>query len=364
MKIRSMTALVFILTFHCIPLQAQILLSPQATGSAGKHSYCFYGFPETSSYFYFNPEINLRGSINYYGSFSYLRFTHGIIEFHIDQTSAGGPFPTKSMTMSNWTAKLCCLSVVDPYDPGQQLYLKLFDLDDCDEDGIINFDDVHRPYGDPISTLFSEVPQAGAVLPEVDITDQLRRDLFGDGAGNITSGFYLRSSLTQEGSASLSLDRTSPRIRIAVGTTATPPTPTSTPVASSTPAVTPSPEPTATCNELGVKVFMPGHQYSGGNTCACSVACCNPGPDTYSGIPLLVVLDIGTDYLFAPSFSGVDYYRVDLPIGIQQVPVVDPFEWPDDCGTGPELTWYAGMTNETLTELLGKMDQWSFTWGP
>lgn len=142
--------------------------------------------------------------------------------------------------------------------------------------------------------------------------------------------------------------------------TETPVPPTNTPV----PTETPIP-PTATpeCDGLGVTLWMPSDDFGPGDPCSCKVEICNPGPETYNNVPLFIVLDIAGSYFFAPSYSDFDkYILAEVPPGASDFEILQEFDWPTEAGSFNNAVWFAAMTNSTMTELLGYMDTWQFSW--
>ncbi len=154
--------------------------------------------------------------------------------------------------------------------------------------------------------------------------------------------------------------------------TATPDTvtPSSTPTApDETPTFVPTgtaAPPTATplCEYLGARLWMPAKYFSAGDSCACRVELCNPGPGVYPDIRLFVILDVYGDYFFAPTFTEFNYYEVEeLTTGPHEIEVLSPFSWPEGAGSAGNIVWYAGMSDSTMNHLLGQMDMWIFGWG-
>ncbi|MCD4652526.1 FG-GAP repeat protein [bacterium] len=138
------------------------------------------------------------------------------------------------------------------------------------------------------------------------------------------------------------------------------PTVTPTPSETSTPVVTPTSTPVI---ETGVSIEMPASDYGPGDPCACSIHVISNEPDVLNGIPLFVILDVYGTLLFAPDFSDFAHYEVDLIPGTETVVVVLPdFSWPTGAGNVEGIFWYAGMTNAAMSELLGQMDAFEFSW--
>jgi hypothetical protein len=138
--------------------------------------------------------------------------------------------------------------------------------------------------------------------------------------------------------------------------------PTPTPTQEPTFTPTPTPTPTSGCSSLGVILAMPSDNFGPGDPCSCTVTVCNPGPQTYTGIPLFVILDVYGSYFFWPSFEEFDYRAIDLPVGESDTSVLPDFAWPTGVGTASGLNWYAGMTNAEMSDLLGEMDVFTFGW--
>ncbi|MBN1355463.1 hypothetical protein JXA40_04225 [bacterium] len=131
------------------------------------------------------------------------------------------------------------------------------------------------------------------------------------------------------------------------------------------PTPTPPPEPTPTpppTDELGVKLWMPGTEFRPGSPCACKVTIGNPGPGTYAGVPLFVILDVYGNYFFWPSFGVFDYQEITVDIGSREFEVLPEFLWPSGVGSATGIRWYAAMTDPAITGLLGTMDTWEFGW--
>ncbi len=132
--------------------------------------------------------------------------------------------------------------------------------------------------------------------------------------------------------------------------------------ASPTPTpVPPTPTPSA-CSQLGVTISMPSHLFNTGDTCSCTAEVCNPGPDTYTQVPLFIVLDVYGSYFFYPSFGAFDQTFIDLPVGSQTIPVLPGFQWPAGTGAAEHIWWYAAMTDANVTTLFGALGSWEFGW--
>ncbi len=143
-----------------------------------------------------------------------------------------------------------------------------------------------------------------------------------------------------------------------VGSSTPTPTPTNPP---QTP--TPTATPTSGCNELGVTLYMPAHEFETNDICSCKVTVCNPGPDTYTDVPLFVILDVYGTYFFWPGFTNeLDYRKIAVGLNSADVEILPEFEWPAGSGSADNILWYAAMTNPEMTDLFGDMDTWTFSW--
>jgi len=138
----------------------------------------------------------------------------------------------------------------------------------------------------------------------------------------------------------------------------TPPPPTHTPE----PPPTPSPTSTSSCTELGCSVYMPKNLFVPGDECYCDVTICNPTGSTMEDVPVFVVLDVYTNYYFAPSFSDYDFYTEQIQPGLNEINVIQHFDWPSGVGSASGIYWYAAMTDPDITETLGEIGIFEFGW--
>ncbi len=138
------------------------------------------------------------------------------------------------------------------------------------------------------------------------------------------------------------------------------PTPTST---SGGPTHTPAPTDTPnTCTELGVTLEMPSHMFHPGDPCYLKAFVCNPSADTYNQVPVFVILEVGSQYFFAPSFTSFDHYTLNVTPGMHELVPLPNFAWPSGVGSADGLTFYGAMTDQAITTLFGELDTWTFGW--
>jgi hypothetical protein len=97
---------------------------------------------------------------------------------------------------------------------------------------------------------------------------------------------------------------------------------------------------------------------------------CNPGPEIYTDIPLIVALDVFGTYFFWPDFTSYSNsipatVLTTVPPGPTIIEVLPTFIWPEGAGIMTDgVRWIAGMTNPDMTTLLGDYGTWEFGWGP
>ena len=144
------------------------------------------------------------------------------------------------------------------------------------------------------------------------------------------------------------------------------PEPTFTSEPSHTPEPTFTPEPTSTatpsCGSLGCRIEMPFKEYKAGDLCYCDVVICNPEKEVFNGVPIFVILDVYGQLFFAPEFNDFSYMLEDIYPGETVYSIIPPFNWPNNVGEASGLYFYAGMTNESISELFGEFDFWEFGW--
>ena len=128
---------------------------------------------------------------------------------------------------------------------------------------------------------------------------------------------------------------------------------------------TPTPEPTQPCT-MGVTLWMPSNHFSPNDICSCSVTVCNDTGASLEGYPLFVILDVFSAYFFAPSFDpDYDNYLDLYPSFAPEKTVIDvlpEFNWPAGAGDVDGVVWYAGVTDPSISGLIGDYDMWIFGW--
>jgi len=145
-----------------------------------------------------------------------------------------------------------------------------------------------------------------------------------------------------------------------------PPSPTATsPAATSTPI----PSPTAGCDRFGVDLTLATGRVSPGEEFWCQADICSPaGP--WNNAPFVALLDIGAaDYWFFPHWRqyppDFDYLLLDIPHGLMQLWVLEPFAWPDTGDSSFQPIWIHGaLLTEDMSSIAGEMDTVTFGYGP
>lgn len=121
-----------------------------------------------------------------------------------------------------------------------------------------------------------------------------------------------------------------------------------------------------TCSQTGVSISMPSTIFHAGDSSSCTAMVCNASGQNLSGYPLFVILAIGSDYFFAPSFNQVfDNYSGLYPsfaTGSTTVTVLPEFMWPAVGGSASGLIWYAALTNPSMSALYGTLGTFTFGW--
>ncbi len=301
-----------------------------------------------------------------YGPYGYLYL--GIIEFDAQYTACGGELPTTGMTSDNWTARLCDLEVISAYSghpqQGQYFDCVLDAMQDNKQDCLVDNDWLWTESA--IQHLFSRIPEVGTRYTDIDITESLRNDLFGVGSGEISTGYILRTNVgLKYFKQRVVFDDRIPYIAIHVDTggepTKTPPPMLSTP----TPTSSPTPfDPDEDLPSLGVRLTMPAHYYSPHDECRLDLTLNNSGFQR-NNVVLFVVLDVYSQFFFYPDWNEtVDYSAntLDLHHGVRQMSIIPQFNWPAGIGHGGPARFLSMMTDQNVSEIIGEMDDWEFSW--
>lgn len=391
MKQRLIAITMFMMAVSSL-IHAQVVLQPEVTGYVlHKYTYKFLYRSDIpisacsflNHYLPFTPNL-VQGEENYENSdgnpstfYYYERRTWtraGIIEFNIDQTIDGGPFPFKSMTANNWVAQLDGI-VVQSGPVGGDIRLDLFNLGDSCEDAAITESD-YSCGEEFIDTIFESIPPVGTEISGIDVTEQLRWDLFGPSFNNSTAGFILKPVAPGLDDLNVTLDHTSPRISVFVIGTPTPvssatPVPTVTPSTSTpTPTVTPStstPAPTETPHhsptpDLSVELDLTSSIFRPGDPFQLTATISSFRQTSLPEYPLVVVLDVSGSYYWYPDWTTrFNTQSITIPTGSLVLPILD-FIWPDVSGSMHGLNFYGAVLTPDFTAIVGMWDSVTFGW--
>ncbi len=126
-------------------------------------------------------------------------------------------------------------------------------------------------------------------------------------------------------------------------------------------------------DDLGVSLELPTTMVHPGELFYVKGYLHNPGPETYSNVPVCFVLEVYGEFWFWPSWpyfsppeeTGFDYGQFNVPIGSQEVDVLDEFTWPDTGeSTAEGLRFYGAMLTQDMSQILGQFDCVEFDYGP
>ena len=118
-----------------------------------------------------------------------IHYFQGVLEFDL----AGAGLPTAAMTPGNFSARLDGLTMHGTVQ-SLALGISLFDLQDDSEDGQVSPLDCNHTRGPALGHTLYDPEQSNHDFTHIDVTEAIRRDLFGDGKGDTSSGFLLRAS--------------------------------------------------------------------------------------------------------------------------------------------------------------------------
>jgi len=164
---------------------AQIVLGPQAARGVGHKIIVKKGATITDTYFFTGPYVGNPSFVDLplYKQY-YLQVA---VQFNLQ----GGTTTLPDMTSNNFTARLNGLTATDSWGTGS-LNVYLYDMGDGTEDGNVYYNDFNSTQGPFIESRTHVIGGAPAIFDNVDVTEELRRDLFDlDGSNEDFSGFIL-----------------------------------------------------------------------------------------------------------------------------------------------------------------------------
>ena len=187
-------------------VQGQVVLDPLVSGTASSRYYRlvapYYGSTHTNQQYCVNPDrasaglyhIHMIIPSSHYSFHSYYIRDNSyrvVLEFDIQQTAGGDPFPMEDMTTNNWVAHINDLRVNYADDVGDFMGVDIHEMVGDAENGALTTDDFLAGADQPFHNLFQTIPPAGTVYSGIDVTEQLREDLFGMVKPVNTSGYIL-----------------------------------------------------------------------------------------------------------------------------------------------------------------------------
>ncbi|MCD4654572.1 hypothetical protein K8T06_11665 [bacterium] len=329
-------------------VSGQMILKPMKTGYIQDYTCYQHHYDSCQGQNYGLPTMRNCWRSTYTQGWKFLTTTNCVVEFNIQQTVDGNEFPPSEMTAYNWTAQLIDLIVIDGFPAGDECYVTLYDLPDEYEDGEINLMDYCGLNGDHIKVLFYEIPPAGTVIAPIDLTNSLRRDLFGEGTGDVTSGLYLYCWGISPGIRSqIAYDHDSLRIKVNMF--------------GSHPTLTPlpaTPTPTATPDDYVVHISTSQTKYQKGDMFLLTTEFFNPLDAII--VEEYIIFDIYGSYFFYPSWTeSMDSTFLLLPELMTTYTILE-FIWPDVCGQAEGLIFWIGLVETGTANILGTINSVSF----
>ncbi len=278
----------------------------------------------------------------------------GVLEFDLLSTMNGQSFPTENMTTSNWAAFLEDMQVAEVWSPGQNMTMMLRDLADTLENGVVDLEDYDNPNSEIDIVLFTTIPEQGTLLPDIDVTEMLRRDLFGEGMGQDMTGFMLKmlpGETMHDKRVRFYKDLV--KLRVALHTP--------TPAPTATPTITPTITPTATPPEWrGVKLILPGSPFTGDDLFRLRTQCMGDPDD--SDVNLYVILDVYGEYWFHPIWSQTPAFEsIRLNPSNPVVSFILDFIWPSNIqGSADGFCFWSAILDPATSDLIGDFDRVEF----
>lgn len=114
---------------------------------------------------------------------------------------------------------------------------------------------------------------------------------------------------------------------------------------------------------IGVDLSMPAHHFRPGNTCSLNASVFNHTPDDLGELPMFILMEYTGQFWFYPAWTEeIQFEWVNVTTGFQEMPIVDPFTWPEGAGSGSGLYFYGLFTKPDLSKLYGVIDWWNVSW--
>ncbi len=110
---------------------------------------------------------------------------------------------------------------------------------------------------------------------------------------------------------------------------------------------------------------MPATYFREGDPCSLTATVTNYSYQDLTDIPIFVVLDVYGEYWLWPEWEQTPAYAlINIPVGSQEIPVINPFTWPSNTGSATSIIFWGALTKPDFSDVLGTFGFWEFGWGP
>jgi len=145
------------------------------------------------------------------------------------------------------------------------------------------------------------------------------------------------------------------------------PSPTATAAHTRTPTRTPTPggdtpTPGAECVTTGITLLLPRTDFVAGDLFSLDADVCNATAASLNGNPLFIILDVHSQYWFAPSWTqSVNFYIREFRPGSSLIEVIPSFNWPANAGAASGIRFWGALTDPAITSIFGEFDSIEFS---
>ncbi|MBN1551122.1 right-handed parallel beta-helix repeat-containing protein, partial [bacterium] len=113
---------------------------------------------------------------------------------------------------------------------------------------------------------------------------------------------------------------------------------------------------------LGIYLNLSGSMFQTGDAFILTATISNPGPETYTYQPIVVLLDVYSTYFWYPVWStAFNSMSINIPVGTMNMEMLN-FIWPTVSYNASDLRFMAAILNKDMTAILGEWDSVSFGW--
>jgi len=114
---------------------------------------------------------------------------------------------------------------------------------------------------------------------------------------------------------------------------------------------------------FGADLFMPSHHVVPGSPCSLTAHVFNDTSASYNELPLFIFMEYAGNIWFYPDWgSELTYQLVKPPVSDVNYRIIDPFSWPEGCGSGDGLVFMSFFTEPELANIYGSLGYWEFSW--